>query len=255
MPGTLRSLPPIGGGASQTLRIEPAAGHRDHAVVEEGLRAEGQLHPPEPAPPAVVVQLAQHAEIRRRAAQGVIVAEGHVPDLGGEDRDDAGDLEAGVAVGKERDQGEVDAGKKSQHGNALQHVDGRQNVAAGTLVVKGPGGDDEGEEEREEVGDPAPGEGVERVFREGPDGDRSIGSGLRHRLTPVHGHVRRPPKISAPIARRTIASIQSAARRSGTGRVRVMGMPGVLPQTSGPAWASRLSGRRDDFTARFPGDI
>ena len=147
---------------------EPAAGHAHHAVPDEAGRGEGQLHPPEAAPPAEAVERGDLDLLARDGPQRVVEAEGHVPGLAGEDHQHRRQLEAHVAVGERGDQREDQAGHEAEHRDALEDVQQGDEDALGDAVLGGPVAVDQREAEREHVGDEAAAEREERVARERP---------------------------------------------------------------------------------------
>ena len=110
-------------------------------------------------------------ELLRDGPEGSVIRERHVPDLSREDHHDAGQLEADVALREEGDHPEDEPRKEAEDGDSLSDVEKRDQHLLGSLRVRGRRPDDEGEEEREEIGGETPREGEERVAGEGGRGE------------------------------------------------------------------------------------
>ncbi len=91
---------------------------------------------------------------RKFAGNGLerrVEAEGHVPDLSGEDEDDGTEFQAKLAGGKQGDHGEHDAGQKAEHRDGLEDVQNGDHEGFGALVVGGDVAVGEGESQAEHV--------------------------------------------------------------------------------------------------------
>ena len=201
---------------------EPAAGHRHHRVPDEADHRGGDLHGPESLPPGEAVDSRHLPELGRDGAHRAVVREGHVPDLSGEDHQDAGQLEADVASREEGDHPEDEPGEKAEDGDPLADVEEGDQDLLGAPGVRRRGPDDEGEEEGEEVGGEAAGERKERVAGKG-GGERSISTAARigasHRWARATRPARRAPRPAR--RRRSIPARWSLrARRTVSRRLR-----------------------------------
>ena len=106
------------------------------------------------------------AQLARDALERGVEAEGHVPDLAGEDEQDGAHLDAELARGKQRDHRQHDAGKKAEHRDGLQDVEHGDHEGFDPRVIGGEVAVADGEDEAEQIGDADADDGVEGVERE-----------------------------------------------------------------------------------------
>jgi len=145
---------------------EPPSGHRHHRVPDEADDGRGHLHGTEGLEPSEAVDPGDLSELGGDRTERPVEREHHVPDLAGEDHEDAGELEAHVGVREERDHAEDQAGQEPEHRNPLPDVEKGNHDALGALGVRGHGSIDQREQEREDVGGESPRQGEQRVHRE-----------------------------------------------------------------------------------------
>ena len=110
---------------------EPSAGHRHHGIPDQSDGRVGQFQLPEALPPAQAVDLRRFQHFARNVLQRGVEAEGHVPDLAGEDQQNGPELHAQLPGGEQRHHGHHHAGQKTQDGNGLQRVQQRNQEALG----------------------------------------------------------------------------------------------------------------------------
>ena len=149
---------------------EPAAGDGDHRVPDQADGGVGKLKLDEALPAGEFVDLRRFAQLAGNALDGGVEAEGHVPDLAGEDEDNRTHLQADLAGRKERDHGEHDAGKKAEHRDRLQDIEARDHEGFHALAVGGDVAVADGEEEAEQVGEADADDGVKGVAAAGRGG-------------------------------------------------------------------------------------
>src|SRR5579862_7474222 len=79
---------------------EPAAGDRHHGVPDQTDGGERKLHLDETLPPTEVVDSRGLAHLFWNAFERSVEAEGHVPDLAGEDEEDRSGFDSELTAGK-----------------------------------------------------------------------------------------------------------------------------------------------------------
>ena len=117
---------------------EPASRHRHHGVPHQADGAVWQFELHQALPPGKPVDLARLQHLARNALHGGVHAEGHVPDLPGEDQQDRAHLHAQLAGGKQRRHGHHHARQKAEHGDGLQRVEQRDHHPLGLAVDAPP---------------------------------------------------------------------------------------------------------------------
>ena len=157
------------------------------------------------------------------SAQRIVVAEGHVPDLAGEDGRGRRPAPARCCCGEiTPTSANSKTGRKAGTGRLWRISRARQDETPGAFVVECPRGDKEGEQKREEIRDPSAGEREKGVARERPE--REVDAALRlcgwvHSCaTPA------APRTTAATPTRMSTSSHQPPRRSLVGLTRVIAM-------------------------------
>ena len=132
---------------------------------------------PEALPRGEAVDLRGLAQLARNAADGGVEAEGHVPDLAGEDEQDGAHLDAELTRRQERDHHQHDARQKAEHRNRLQDVQHGDHERFDARMICGVVAIADGEDEAEQIGNADADERVEGVERQGARGLRDLGRG------------------------------------------------------------------------------
>src|SRR5206468_2781327 len=101
---------------------KPSSRHRHKAVPHQIHCRKGQLHLQQGLAGIEPNDAGDLFEIRRHGLQRRIKTEGHVPDLAGENHDDAGQLKTRIGFGKQRNQHQYQPGKKTQHRYTLENI-------------------------------------------------------------------------------------------------------------------------------------
>src|SRR5574337_991085 len=106
---------------------EPPARHRHHAVPDEPDRAEREIEPKEFCECVMSEYLCDFCQLTRNGIDGIIVAEGHVPDLSGKNKEDGGKLDTKPPTRKDRNHGQCDAGQEGKYRYRLKDVKKRNH--------------------------------------------------------------------------------------------------------------------------------
>src|SRR5271166_2548722 len=142
---------------------KPAACDRHHGVPHESNCSVRQLELREPLIPVEAVDLGGLAHVARNALQRRVEAEGHVPDLPGENEQDCAHFHADLVMREKRHHREHHARQKAEDRNRLQNVEQRNHDALGLRVIGSNVAVNQREGEREHVRDSDPQQRVSRV--------------------------------------------------------------------------------------------
>ena len=144
---------------------KPAARDRHHRVPHQSDRRVWQLELGEALIPVEAIDLGGFAHVARNALQRRVEAEGHVPDLAGEDEQDCSHLDADLMMRKQRHHRQHHAWQEAEHWNRLQNVEQRNHNALGARIVGSDVSVNQREGEREKVRDCDPQQRIGRVHR------------------------------------------------------------------------------------------
>src|SRR5438445_426411 len=125
---------------------EPAPRHGQHPVPHEPLRRRGHFELPEGARRPPARDLARLAQRRGQALERVVEGQRQVPGLSREDHENRGELETDVARGEERHQTEHQPGQETEHRDALEDVEQRQEQPLRRARLGGGPAEAQGEE-------------------------------------------------------------------------------------------------------------
>ena len=101
---------------------KPAAGDGHHGIPDQTDGGEGQVEFGETLPAAEMINDGHLVEFTRNGFQRGIKAEGDVPHLARKDEQDGTELDAELAMRKDRHHGQHDSGQEAEHGDGLQDV-------------------------------------------------------------------------------------------------------------------------------------
>ena len=85
--------------------------------------------------------------VLRNALERSVEAEGHVPDLPGEDEQDGSGFDSQLPAGEQGYHRQHDTGQETEHGNGLQDIEQRNHEALSPGIVGGNVSVDERERE------------------------------------------------------------------------------------------------------------
>src|SRR3979490_2125320 len=117
---------------------KPAAGDGHHRIPDEADGGKGKIELGEALPAAETVDDRDFFELARDGLQRRVETESDVPDLAREDEQDGAELDAELAVRKDRDHGEHDSRQEAEHGDGLENIQQRNHDDFG---APGAGGD------------------------------------------------------------------------------------------------------------------
>jgi hypothetical protein len=106
---------------------KPAAGDGHHGIPDETDGGKRKVELGEALPAAEAIDDRGLMQFARNGFQRRIETESNIPDLPGEDEQDAAEFYAEFAVGKDGDHSEHHAGKKTQHRDGLENVQERNH--------------------------------------------------------------------------------------------------------------------------------
>ncbi len=133
---------------------EPAAAEGHHGVPDQAVRRGGKFDRAKALPAREAIGRGRFLHVGRNGDHGVVEAEGHVPHLPGEDREDGRAFDAQQAAWKQRHEARDGGGQEAQYRDRLQHVEGGQDDGARDAVLRREIADAHREEQRERESDP-----------------------------------------------------------------------------------------------------
>ena len=158
---------------------EPPARHRHHRVPDEAGHGEGHFEAPETLPARKPEAARGLVEVARNGLQRLVEAEGHVPGLAREDREDRRELHAEYLARKQRHEPDNGEGEEAEHRHRLQDVEERDQHQLRPPALGGERAVDEGEDQRGDDCRQHPHGGAQRIFRQdrGIERDRRFAGG------------------------------------------------------------------------------
>src|SRR6267143_116465 len=157
---------------------KPAAGDGHHGIPDEADGGKGKIELGEALPAAETVDDGDFLELARDGFQRRVETESDVPDLARKDEQNGAELDAELAVRKDRDHGEHDSRQEAEHGDGLENIQQRNHDDFG---APGAGGDvtvGESKNQAERVGDADAKERVKSVEREDAGILRNLDAGM-----------------------------------------------------------------------------
>src|SRR5467141_2457553 len=106
---------------------KPAAGDGHHRIPDEADGGKGKVELGEALPAAETVDDRDFFELARDGFKRRVETESDVPDLAREDEQDGAELDAELAVRKDRDHGEHDSRQEAEHGDGLENIQQRNH--------------------------------------------------------------------------------------------------------------------------------
>src|SRR6202171_1479169 len=106
---------------------KPTAGDGHHGIPDEADGGKGKVELGEALPAAEAVDDRDFIELARDSLQRRVETESDVPDLAREDQQDGAELDAELAVRKDRDHGQHDSRQEAEHWDGLKNIQQRNH--------------------------------------------------------------------------------------------------------------------------------
>ncbi len=132
---------------------KPSTGDAHHGIPDEPDCGIGKLQLGEALPPAEAVDQRRFVHLARDALHAGVDAEGHIPDLPGENQQDRAELHAHLARREQRHHGDHHTGQKAEHGDGLEGIQHGDEDPLRPAVMRGNPSVDERHDETDEVRD------------------------------------------------------------------------------------------------------
>src|SRR6266403_1695020 len=157
---------------------KPAAGDGHHGIPDQADGGKGKVELGEALPAAETIDDRGFVEFARNGFERGIKTEGDVPDLTRKDEQDGAELDAELAVRKDRDHGEHDARQEAEHGDGLENIQQRNHDDSG---APGAGSDvavSESKDQAQCISNADARERIQSVKREGAGILRNLDVGM-----------------------------------------------------------------------------